>query len=99
MTNKAYFDYMAELMPFVHFRKMMGEYIVYYEDKVIGGLYDDRFLVKPTPSAQMLLPDAEYALPYEGAKEMLLVESEDYDFLYTLCSAIASELPAKKKNG
>jgi TfoX/Sxy family transcriptional regulator of competence genes len=77
---------------------MMGEYIIYYQGKIIGGIYDDRFLVKPTKSAKKLMPDAPYELPYEGAKEMLLVEDIDNkEFLIELFIAMLPELPAPKK--
>ena len=79
-------------------RAMMGEYIIYYRGKVVGGIYDDRFLVKPTKSAVKLMPDAEIELPYEGAMEMLLVDSVDNkEFLKELFEAMYSELPAPKK--
>ena len=79
-------------------RKMMGEYIIYYQGKIIGGIYDDRFLVKPTKSAKELMPDAPFELPYEGAKEMLLVEDIDNkEFLIELLGAMLPELPAPKK--
>jgi len=79
-------------------RAMMGEYIIYYRGKIMGGIYDDRFLVKPTKSAVKLMPDAEMELPYEGAKEMLLVDSVDNkEFLKELFEAMYSELPAPKK--
>ena len=61
----------------ISYRAMMGEYILYFQDKIIGGIYDDRLLVKPVPSALSLMPSAEYELPYEGAKEMLLVDDID----------------------
>lgn len=78
-------------------RAMMGEYVVYYRGKVIGGIYDDRFLVKPTASARELLPDAPLQLPYEGAKEMLLVDDlENHELLSTLLEAMYPELPAPK---
>lgn len=77
---------------------MMGEYIIYYRDKVIGGIYDNRFLVKPTPSAHRLMPDAPMELPYKGAKEMLLVDNiENKVFLNELLNAMYDELPAPKK--
>lgn len=77
----------------VSYRAMMGEYIIYYRGKVIGGIYDDRFLVKPTKSAVHLLPNAERALPYAGAKEMLFVDRvEDRAFLAELLEAIYSDL-------
>ena len=82
----------------VTYRAMMGEYILYYRGKIVGGIYDDRLLVKPVKSAVSLLPDARYELPYEGAKEMLLVEEVDNrDFLMQLFRAMYEELPAPKK--
>ncbi|NGM17494.1 competence protein TfoX [Eggerthellaceae bacterium zg-893] len=79
-------------------RAMMGEYVIYYRDKVIGGVYDDRFLLKPTKSAKALLPEAEMQLPYEGAKEMLLVDSiENRSLMAALLEAMYPELPAPKK--
>lgn len=78
-------------------RKMMGEYVLYYRGKVIGGIYDDRFLLKVTPASERLLPDAPRATPYEGAKEMLLVEAEDRDTLHDVVEAMWEELPAPKK--
>ena len=77
---------------------MMGEYIIYYRGKVIGGIYDDRFLVKPTRSAVTMMPDADMEVPYDGAKEMLLVEDVDNkEFLRELLDAMYEELPAVKK--
>ena len=79
-------------------RAMMGEYVVYCKGKVVGGVYDSRLLVKPTAAALSMLPDAEYQLPYEGAKPALFVENlNDKEFLGKLLSAIADELPAPKK--
>ena len=77
---------------------MMGEYIVYYRGRIVGGIYDDRFLVKPTKSAVAMMPDANKELPYEGAKEMLLVDNvENREFLQELLNAMYDELPAPKK--
>lgn len=82
----------------VSWRAMMGEYIIYYKEKIIGGIYDDRFLVKPTKRARALMPEAGMALPYEGAKEMLLVDNVDSrSFLETLLTAMYDELPFSKK--
>ena len=76
----------------------MGEYIIYYRGKIVGGIYDDRLLVKPVKSAVSLMPTASYELPYEGAKEMLLVDNVDNkDFLTKLFDAMYEELPAPKK--
>ena len=89
-------DLLGELDNVAH-RKMMGEYVLYYRGKVIGGIYDDRFLLKVTPASERLLPDAPRAIPYEGAKEMLLVELEDRDTLHDVVDAMWEELPAPKK--
>ena len=79
-------------------RKMMGEYILYYRDKIIGGIYDNRFLVKPTKSALEKMPEASMAISYEGAKPMLLVDNVDNrDFLKDLILAMYDELPEMKK--
>jgi len=77
---------------------MMGEYIIYYQGKIIGGIYDDRFLVKPTASAKQLMPNAPLERPYDGAREMLLVEDIDNrTFLTELFNAMLNELPASRK--
>ena len=89
-------DLLGELDNVAH-RKMMGEYVLYYRGKVIGGIYDDRFLLRVTPATERLLPDAPRAIPYEGAKEMLLVEAEDRDTLHDVVEAMWEELPAPKK--
>ena len=90
-------DQLSELDD-VSYRAMMGEYIIYYHGKVIGGIYDDRFLVKPTKSAVAMMPNAEMELPYDGAKEMLLVDDvENKEFLRELLDEMYEELPASKK--
>ena len=82
----------------VTYRAMMGEYILYYRGKVIGGIYDDRFLVKPTASAAAMMPEAVMEEPYEGAKKMLLVDNvENREFLRRLLEAMYGELPAPKR--
>ena len=76
---------------------MMGEYILYCQGKVFGGIYDDRFLVKPTKSALTVMSDAKIESPYEGAKEMLLVDNlDDWAILKDLVRAMVPELPAIK---
>ncbi|MBR6694776.1 MAG: TfoX/Sxy family protein [Clostridia bacterium] len=83
----------------ITYRAMMGEYIIYYRGKIVGGIYDDRLLVKPVKSAISLIPNATYELPYEGAKEMLLIDNVDSkEFLTKLFDAMYDELPAPKKN-
>ena len=97
-SSKEYVDFILEQCEGLSARAMMGEYVLYYGGKVIGGVYDNRLLVKPTSSAKRLMPNAPMELPYEGAKEMLLVENmEDKAFLQSLLAAIAEELPAPKR--
>ncbi len=100
-STKEYLDFILEQLSQldgISFRSMMGEYIIYFRGKVIGGIYDDRFLVKPVKSAKAMMPDADYELPYEGAKEMLLVDNvENKDFLKELFEAMADELPESRK--
>ena len=81
----------------ITYRAMMGEYIIYYRGKIVGGIYDDRLLVKPIKSAISYMPTATYELPYDGAKEMLLVEDVDNKkFLTGLFNAMYDELSAPK---
>lgn len=81
----------------IRYRAMMGEYILYYKDRVIGGIYDDRLLVKAVPSAVSYMNDVQYEIPYEGAKEMLLVDNVDNrEYLKGLFEAMYGELPAPK---
>ena len=100
-SSKEYLDYVLEQLSElddITSRGMMGEYILYYRGKVFGGIYDDRFLVKNISSASAKMPDAELQLPYDGAKEMLLVDNiENKDFLRELVEAMYDELPAPKK--
>ena len=82
----------------ITYKAMMGEYIIYYRGKIVGGIYDDRFLVRPTKSAKNMMPGADMELPYEGAKEMLLVDDIDNkEFLKSLFESMFDELPAPKK--
>ena len=102
-SSKDYLEYIFEQLSDledISYRAMMGEYIIYYRGKIIGGIYDDRFLVKPVKSAMAMMPDASMELPYEGAKEMILVDDvEDRDFLSELLESMYDELPAHKKKG
>ena len=100
-SSKDYLDFileqLSELEDISH-RAMMGEYIIYYQGKVVGGIYDDRFLVKRTKTAVAMMPNASMELPYEGAKEMLLVDDvENREFLHVLLEAMYEELPAPKR--
>ena len=97
-SSKEYIEFVLDQCNSLSARAMMGEYVLYYGGKVVGGVYDNRLLVKPTPSAKALIPNAEHQLPYEGAKEMLLVENiENRDFLRQLFEAMYEELPEPKK--
>ena len=100
-SSKEYLDFILEQLSMLNdisYRPMMGEYIIYYGGKVIGGIYDDRFLVKNTKMARELMPSATLELPYEGAKEMLLVdEVENKEFLKELFEKMYGELPSPKK--
>ena len=99
-SSKEYLDFilgqLSELDG-ITYRAMMGEFIIYYRGKIIGGIYDDRLLVKPIKAAISYMPTATYELPYEGAKEMLLVDEVDNrEFLAGLFNAMYEELPAPK---
>ena len=100
-SSREYLEFILEqlsLLDEITYRTMMGEYIIYYRGKIVGGIYDDRFLVKQTKSATALMPEAMLELPYEGAKEMILVEEVDNrEFLKELFEAMYPELPAPKK--
>lgn len=100
-SNREYLDFILEQLSGlanITYRAMIGEFILYYREKIIGGIYDDRFLVKPTKSALAMMPDADREIPYEGAKEMLLVDNVDNrEFLTELVTAMYDELPEMKK--
>jgi TfoX/Sxy family transcriptional regulator of competence genes len=100
-SSKDYLEYILDQLSGldeISYRAMMGEYIIYYRGKVIGGIYDDRFLVKPVKAAVAMMPEADMELPYEGAKEMLLVDNVDNrEFLRELLEAMYLELPVPRK--
>ena len=100
-SSKGYLDYILEQLSGldgITYRQMMGEYIIYYQGKIAGGIYDDRFLIKDTPAAKKLMPNAPYEIPYDGAKPMILVEEiDDSGFLCALLKAVYPELPEPKK--
>lgn len=102
-SSKEYLDYILEQLSEVEgitWRAMMGEYIIYHKGKVAGGVYDDRFLLKPTKTALRLMPDAEMQKPYDGAKEMLLVDNvEDREFLKELFDSMYTEQGEKENGG
>ena len=100
-SSKEYLDFILDQLSGldeISYRAMMGEYIVYYRGRIVGGIYDDRFLVKPVKAATEMMPNANMELPYEGAKEMLLVDDvESREFLKELLEAMYEELPAPRK--
>ena len=97
-SSKGYLEFVLDqLSPLegISHRAMMGEYVIYYKGKVVGGIYDDRLLVKPTKSAVAMTPDPIFELPYEGAKEMLAVDVDDRERLSALFEAVYADLPGK----
>ena len=99
-SSKEYLNFILEQLSELEeitYRSMMGEYIIYYRGKIFGEIYDDRFLVKPVKSAIAYMPNAKYELPYDGAKEMLLIDDVDNkEFLIGLFDAVYDDLPAPK---
>lgn len=100
-SSRDYLEYILDQLSDldgISYRAMMGEYIIYYRGKVVGGIYDDRFLVKPVKAVATMMPDADQESPYEGAKEMLVVNGvENREFLSGLLEAMHDELPASEK--
>ncbi len=100
-SGKDYLDFVLDQLSDldgITYKPMMGEFIIYYNGKIVGGIYDDRFLVKDTPSSKKLMPGASYEIPYEGAKPMLSVdEIDDRAFLCSLIRSMEPELPVPKK--
>ncbi|HBI93680.1 MAG TPA: competence protein TfoX [Terrisporobacter glycolicus] len=100
-SSREYLDFILEQLSDleeISYRAMMGEFIIYYRGKIVGGIYDDRLLVKPIDSAKSLMPTASYEVPYEGSKKMLLVNDVDSkNFLTRLFDSMYDELPAPKK--
>ena len=100
-SSKEYLEYILEQLSDlddISHRAMMGEYILYYRGKIFGGIYDALFLIKPVKIAKKMMPDANMELPYDGAKEMLLVDDvENREFLKELIEAMYDELPAARK--
>lgn len=99
-SDKEYLDFILEQLSdldCISYRAMMGEYILYYNQKIFGGIYDNRLLVKPVKAALKYMPDARFEKPYDQGKEMLLVDNVDSrDYLSGLVSAMYDDLPAPK---
>ena len=100
-SSKEFLEYILEQLSEVEgitYRAMMGEYIIYYKDRIVGGIYDDRLLIKPVKSAIDYVSDIRYEVPYKGAKEMILIEEVDNkEYLTELFKAIYDDLPTPKK--
>ncbi len=100
-SSKGYLLYILEQLSEldgISYRAMMGEYILYYRGRIFGGIYDDRLLIKPVPSAVSLMPHAELQLPYERGSKMLFAdEVDDKQLLTELVLAMYDELPEPKK--
>ena len=96
-SNKEFLDFILELLSQlsdIKYRKMMGGYIIYYRGKVVGGIYDNRFLIKLTKSVLEIIPDAVMEIPYPNAKPMVMIEDiENQKLLVQLFNQIYSELP------
>ena len=100
-SNREYLEFILDQLSYlddIRYVPMMGEYILYYKDRIFGGIYDDRFLVKITKTSKELMPNADEDIPYDGAKPMLLVDNvDDREFLKELIDSMWSELPEKKR--
>lgn len=99
-SSKEYLEFILEQLSDldgIEYRYMMGEYILYYKGKIFGGIYDDRFLIKPVKSAIDFMPNAKYEIPYKNGKEMLLMDDvDDKERLAKLIKIMYDELPARK---
>ena len=99
-SRREYLDFVLEQLADldgIAYRPMIGEYVLYCDGRVVGGIYDDRLLLKATPGALRLMPDAESDIPYPGAKPMLVADVDNREGLCRLVAAIAAELPESKK--
>ena len=101
-STKAYLDFVMDQLSDlddVSYRAMMGEYVIYYRGKVVAGVYDDRLLVKPTNTAQKIIPNAPMEIPYPGGKPMIMIEDvENRELLRNLFNAVYTEIPNPKKS-
>ena len=99
-SSKEYLEFILEQLSDldgIEYRYMMGEYILYYKGKIFGGIYDDRFLIKPVKSAIDFMTNAKYEIPYKNGKEMLLIDDvDDKERLAKLIKIMYDELPARK---
>ncbi len=100
-SSREYLEFILEQLSLsedISYKAMMGEYIIYYKGKIVGGIYDNRFLVKDVKAARKIMPDAPLELPYDGAKKMILVDNiEDREFMKSLMEKMYTELPEPKR--
>ena len=100
-SSREYLEFILEQLSLsedISYKAMMGEYIIYYKVKIVGGIYDNRFLVKDVKAARKIMPDAPLELPYDGAKKMILVDNiEDREFMKSLMEKMYTELPEPKR--
>ena len=97
-SSKEYLEFVSDLLSGIEgirTRPMMGEYLIYYNDKVVGGIYDDRFLLKPTDGVKKLLGDQTLEIPYDGAKPMILIDTEDRELLESVIKAAYEDILRK----
>ena len=99
-SSKEYLYFISEQLSGldeIAFKPMMGEFLLYYRGRLVGGIYDDRLLVKPVKSAIEYMQNVSYTPPYDGAKEMLLVVNvDDKEYLCSLFEAMFDDLPTPK---
>ena len=100
-SSKDFLEFVQEqlsVLSDVTYRAMMGEFIIYYRGKVVGGIYDNRLLVKPTGSVQKIMPNAPLEIPYQGGRPMIMVtDIENRELLEQLFNVLYSDLPAPRK--
>ncbi len=101
-TSKEFHDYVVENLQKageISTRKMMGEYLVYYQKKLVGDICDNCLFLKPTEAVLRLLPDADRGYPYEGSKTLMVVvdDVENTKLLAEVLSEMYKELPEPKK--
>ena len=100
-SSKDFLEFVMEqlsILPDINYRAMMGEYIIYYRGKIVGGIYDNRLLVKPTKSLKSIIPNAKMEIPYPKGKPMIMIpDIENLELLEHVFNAVYAELPMPKK--
>lgn len=101
-TSREFHDYIVENLRSVgevSTRKMMGEYLVYYQNKLVGNICDNCLFLKPAESVLRLMPDADRAYPYKGSKTLMVVveDVENIELMTEVLNEMYEELPEPKK--